>query len=118
MLTHLKVSESQMSLIYYDLGVLFWSFLNLLRVGKFNCNVFFLRNLEELCILVKLEFWTQGSNSWDSTCQVWLLTSLCQIKRHGDLMSMIPANHKVEIWSILVQDQLGQIVQIVCEAPS
>jgi hypothetical protein len=31
---------------------------------------------------------------------------------------MIPANHKVEIWSILVQDQLGQIVQFFYEVPS
>jgi hypothetical protein len=33
---------------------------------------------------VKPEFWTQGSNSWDSICQVWPLALKCQIKKHGE----------------------------------
>jgi hypothetical protein len=29
------------------------------------------------------QFWTQGPNSWDATCQVGLFAPICQIKRHG-----------------------------------
>jgi hypothetical protein len=34
--------------------------------------------------ILKLELWTQSQNSWDSTCQVWLLGSKHQLKRHGE----------------------------------
>jgi hypothetical protein len=33
---------------------------------------------------MKLEFWTQGPNSWDSVCQVWPPAPKRQIKRHGE----------------------------------
>jgi hypothetical protein len=35
-------------------------------------------------LLLKLEFWTPGPNSWDSTCQVWPFVLISQIKRHGE----------------------------------
>jgi hypothetical protein len=33
---------------------------------------------------LKPEFWTPDSKSWDSTCQLWPLTPICQIKRHSE----------------------------------
>jgi hypothetical protein len=33
---------------------------------------------------MKPEFWTPGPNSWASTCQVWSLAPICQIKRQGE----------------------------------
>jgi hypothetical protein len=35
-------------------------------------------------LVLKLEFWTQGPNSWDSICWVQPPTPKCQIKRHGE----------------------------------
>jgi hypothetical protein len=35
-------------------------------------------------LIMKLEFWNEGPNSWDSTCQVQPPTPIHQIKRHGE----------------------------------
>jgi hypothetical protein len=35
-------------------------------------------------LIVKLEFWTQGPNSWDSTRQFQPLALTLQLKRHGE----------------------------------
>jgi hypothetical protein len=38
---------------------------------------------ESYYVQLKPEFWTQGPNCWNSTCQVWPLAPKCQIKRHS-----------------------------------
>jgi hypothetical protein len=35
-------------------------------------------------LLLTLEFWTQGLESWGSICQVQPLVPICQIKRHDE----------------------------------
>jgi hypothetical protein len=41
-----------------------------------------LRHTED--VLLKLEFWKAGPNSWVSICQVLPLALTCQIMRHGE----------------------------------
>jgi hypothetical protein len=49
---------------------------------------------------LKLEFWTQNPNSWDSTFQMQSLVSTHKIKRHGE-------RQRREIY-YMVQDPLGE----------
>jgi hypothetical protein len=47
------------------------------------CTIKLLVDQTMSTLTLKPEFWTQGPNSWDSTCQVRTLAPICQVKRHG-----------------------------------